>query len=166
MLGQDPYPTLADAKGVAFAVEKERLYKDYPFSLKILSDAVTDDADSNFDPTLQMWMNQGVLLLNAALTCRVKEPRSHEDLWRPFMVEVFKLLNRQDKLIFVFFGKVAEELAAFIDDTKHVVITCPHPAALAYGNKIDKAVFKSTFEQVAAQYEQLYSSKLHWVLPF
>ena len=166
VVGQDCYPNQADAVGVSFAVQKDRLYKDYPFSLKVLSDAITDEADLYFDPSLEMWVRQGALMLNAALSCKVKEPRSHEKLWEPFMMEVFKLLNKQDSLIFLFFGKVAEEYSRYLDAEKHQIVTCPHPAALAYGNRIDKDVFKQTFQRVGTLYREKYNEEFTWVLPF
>lgn len=105
-------------------------------------------------------------MLNAALSCKVKEPRSHEELWQPFMTEVFNLLNKQDSLIFLFFGKVAEEYSKLLDAEKHQIVTCPHPAALAYGNKIDKDVFKQTFQRVGELYKEKYNEEFTWILPF
>lgn len=166
LLGQDPYPNPADATGIAFGVQADRLYKHYPFSLKVLADALTDEADTFFDPSLEMWVRQGFLMLNSALTCQQSKPGSHQEIWKPFMAELFKQLNLQESLIFVFFGKVAEQFSNLLDNNKHTIITCPHPAALAYGNTISKTVFHKTFKDLEEAYQSKYNEQLTLVLPF
>lgn len=169
IVGQDVYPNLKDATGVAFAVEAGRLYKDYPFSLKVIADSFCEtpqEADTFFDPTLELWIRQGTLLINTALTCRVNHPGSHLHLWKPFMQELIKLLNNEEPKIFLFLGRIAEEWKHFIDDDKHKVLTCPHPAALAYTNSIDKSIFRQTFLQAGEAYKQMHDDEFSWIYAF
>ena len=78
--------------------------------------------------------NQGVLLLNSALTTTYGKPDSHLEIWKPFIQYVLKVLNEKEGLIFCGFGKVANELLTSIDKSKHLVIEREHPAAAAYRN--------------------------------
>jgi uracil-DNA glycosylase len=76
--------------------------------------------------------NQGVLLLNSALTTTYGNPDSHLQIWQPFILNVIDVLNKQEGIIFCGFGKVANELLTRVDKTKHIVFEREHPAAAAY----------------------------------
>lgn len=168
ILGQDPYPNVKDATGLAFGVDKYRPYKDFPFSLKVIADCFCEsegEADTFFDPALDMWERQGILLLNSSLTCQQGTPGSHSALWKPFMTEVVKLLDSAQPNIFILFGKQAQEFDIFVDKQKHFVLHCPHPAALAYGNNIDKQVYVDTFKIASEEFTKRHGS-IDWILPF
>lgn len=168
IIGQDPYPSVKDATGLAFGVEKDRAYSHYPFSLKVIADCFCEspgEADTFFDPSLQLWERQGVLLLNSSLTCRQGAPGSHSSLWQPFIIEVVKLLDNAQPNIFILFGKMAQEFDIFVNKQKHIVLHCPHPAALAYGNNIDKQVFVDTFKLAGEEYAKRHG-EIDWIYPF
>lgn len=134
MIGQDPYPHMGVADGIAFSCSNTM--KPQP-SLKNIFEAVnatvyTDYPQYDMDPNLQRWAEQGVLLLNSALTCEIDKVGSHYSIWKDFIAYVMDILNFTDSgLIFVLMGKQAQELEGLIGDHHHI-IKVSHPASAAY----------------------------------
>jgi len=79
------------------------------------------------------WAEQGVLLLNTVLTLRGGEPLSHKRRgWETFTDEVIRKLNaREDRIVFVLWGKPAQAKIKLIDTTKHAVVQAAHPSPLS-----------------------------------
>ena len=79
---------------------------------------------------LTKWAEQGVLLLNAALTVRAGEPFSHAKYgWTEFTDTVItRLSDKKEGIIFLLWGKFAQEKQALIDETKHIVLKAAHPS--------------------------------------
>jgi len=99
-----------------------------------------NDLATTFDGTLKPWVDQGVILLNASLTCEQWKPNSHFTIWNPFMTELFKIFNEfkitresQNSLVFVFLGKTAQGYSTLIQDNLHFKINRNHPAAETHG---------------------------------
>lgn len=133
MIGQDPYPNFGVADGLAFSCSNTD--KPQP-SLKNIFEAVNktvhDDWPIKQDPDLTRWANQGVLLLNSALTCQVDKVGSHYAIWQEFIAYTMDILNFTDTgLIFVLMGKQAQELEGMIGEHHHI-IKVSHPASAAY----------------------------------
>lgn len=136
IIGQDPYPTIDVADGVAFSCS--RTSKPQP-SLRYIFDAMTSDGiehDSN--PDLTRWAQQGVLLLNTSLTCEIDKPGSHKELWSNFTAYALDIINSYNRgIVFVLMGKEAAGLIDLIGEQHHVIVT-KHPASAAYnGGKWD-----------------------------
>lgn len=133
MIGQDPYPHLGVADGLAFSCGNTM--KPQP-SLKNIFEAVEKTVHQDWptyqDPNLVRWANQGVLLLNSALTCQVDKVGSHYSVWKEFIAYTMDMLNYTDSgLIFVLMGKQAQELESMIGQ-HHYIIKVSHPASAAY----------------------------------
>jgi uracil-DNA glycosylase len=133
MIGQDPYPQLGVADGLAFSCSNTG--KPQP-SLKNIFEAVDtivyDNIRKEYDPDLTRWANQGVLLLNSALTCEIDKVGSHYPIWKEFIAYIMDIINFTDSgLIFVLMGKQAQELEGLIGD-HHYIIKVSHPASAAY----------------------------------
>ena len=133
MIGQDPYPHLGVADGLAFSCSNTM--KPQP-SLKNIFDAIEVTVYQEFptyqDPNLTRWANQGVLLLNSALTCQVDKVGSHYAIWQEFIAYTMDILNYTDSgLIFVLMGKQAQELESMIGE-HHYIVKVSHPASAAY----------------------------------
>ena len=130
MIGQDPYPQLGVADGIAFSCGNT--LKPQP-SLKNIFEAVSVTVhDGVQDPDLTRWANQGVLLLNSALTCQVDKVGSHYAIWQEFICYTMDILNFTDTgLIFVLIGKQAQELEGMIGEHHHIIKTT-HPAYASY----------------------------------
>jgi uracil-DNA glycosylase len=133
IIGQDPYPQLGVADGLAFSCGNTD--KPQP-SLRNMFEAIEKTVYQEFptyqDPNLTRWANQGVLLLNKALTCEVDKIGSHYDVWNDFVMYVLDMLNFTDSgLIFVLLGKPSQEFENFIGPN-HYIIKASHPASAAY----------------------------------
>jgi uracil-DNA glycosylase len=133
MIGQDPYPQIGVADGLAFSCGNTK--KPQP-SLKNIFEAVEttvyQEWPTHQDPDLTRWANQGILLLNRALTCEIDKVGSHYDIWDDFLMYVLDILNfTSSGLIFVLLGAKAQELETLIGPN-HYIIKASHPASAAY----------------------------------
>lgn len=145
IVGQDPYPgTLIPAShvadGIAFSA-REQIKT--PKSLEFMLKALEEDCFDGFNVKvagmndLTHWANQGILMVNTALTTRLGEIGKHIDLWKPFMVFLMNHLNTYNRgLIFVFLGKKAQEYMKLIDETRHFILTTPHPSSANYSGGV------------------------------
>lgn len=139
ILGQDPYHgcqvkhgqagkniVVPEANGLAFSVNKNVAT---PPSLKNVFTAIENDLGiKTSNPNLVKWAEQGVLLLNTALTVEMDKPGSHAKAWRDFMKRVFFRLNKHpNKIIFLLWGSKAQSYKKFIDP-RHIILEAPHPS--------------------------------------
>ena len=132
ILGQDPYHGENQAHGLAFSVQP--LVKIPPSLLNIYKE-LKDDVGCYIPNNgyLMPWADQGVLLLNTALTVRAHEANSHKGKgWEIFTDEIIKLLNeRLDPVIFVLWGSNARKKKEYIDESRHYILEAPHPSPLS-----------------------------------
>jgi uracil-DNA glycosylase len=107
IVGQDPYPQLGVADGIAFSCSnKGKAEKSLQYINKALG---TDHTD------LKYWANQGVLLINTALTVQINSIGSHYNLWKPFTSYLFDTINKvKPDTIFVLMGNKAQEWKVLI----------------------------------------------------
>ena len=136
IIGQDPYHGEGQANGLAFSVNKgmklppslnnifKELQSEYP---NIMPAAIESEGD------LSMWAEQGVLLLNAALTVCESAPLSHQNCgWEPLIQQVIATINSQcSGVVFVLWGKSAQRYKSFVDTEIHAVIEGVHPSPLS-----------------------------------
>lgn len=133
VVGQDPYPTRGDATGLAFDVPRSRKLA---ASLRnILNEIRTDVGESvaegNESSYLEHLPAQGVLLLNKALTTDEGAMGAHIALWKSFLAETVGALNKRPHLVWVLWGKKAQELMPLINPD-HSVIIGPHPSPFSF----------------------------------
>ncbi len=132
IIGQDPYHGPGQAHGLSFSVPSG---VSLPPSLKNIFLELENDLGilrSN-DGCLLPWAKQGVLLLNATLTVRSGQPRSHYGKgWERFTdAVVAKLLEREDPLVFMLWGKAAQEKLQQVQKhtaLPHEILTAAHPS--------------------------------------
>ena len=131
IIGQDPYHGPEQAHGLSFSVPKGIAP---PPSLQNIFKELRQDVGIP-QPThgcLIEWAEQGVLLLNATLTVRANEPKSHHDRgWEIFTDKVVQLLcAKKDPLVFLLWGKSALDKFQHISgmENHHLVLTAPHPS--------------------------------------
>ena len=136
ILGQDPYHGEGQANGLCFSVTKGTKR---PPSLvnvfkEISSDLGVPITGRNGD--LRHWASQGVLLLNASLTVRANEPMSHARIgWMQFTDAVIKRLSLEKKgLVFLLWGRFAQEKKNLIDEKCHRILEAAHPSPLSARN--------------------------------
>lgn len=129
MIGQDPFHGPQQANGLCFSVRKgikqppslQNIFKEINEELGIPLPGHGD---------LTKWAREGVLLLNAVLTVRAGEPRSHRGVgWETFTNRVIQYLSAEKNgVVFLLWGKDAREKAGLIDQDKHFILTAPHPS--------------------------------------
>lgn len=138
IMGQDPYHGPGQAHGLCFSVPEGI---PMPPSLQNIYKEIAADVGSPVPKhgCLLHWAQQGILLLNATLTVKQGEPMSHHGKgWERFTDAVIEALcQREDPVIFVLWGKSAQDKCKRIKelkDSKHVVLTAPHPSPLSAHN--------------------------------
>ena len=130
ILGQDPYHGNGQAHGLSFSVPNG--VKPPPSLVNIFKEIQSDTgvAMPKEYGNLTKWAEQGVLLLNAALTVRANEPFSHaKSGWAEFTDAVIRIISEELKgIVFLLWGKFAQEKQMLIDETKHFVLKAAHPS--------------------------------------
>lgn len=149
ILGQDPYHGPGQAHGLSFSVQDG---VKLPPSLMNIFKELNKDIGMPI-PTggnLEKWAEQGVLLLNAVLTVRDGEPASHAKMgWMNFTDAVIRTVsNNKEKVVFILWGKFAQEKQVLIDETKHMVLKSAHPSPFS----ADKGFFGSKHFSKANEY--------------
>lgn len=150
-----PYPVPGDAIGRAFAVSKNRKM---PASLKIIQKELFNEipltipyANEDEWKTLEHWQEQGVFLLNTALTVETGRAGSHLKYWKEFTKKVISFISITHPCIWLLWGRKAEQFRPYISNPFSVkrysdetiesipsnedwnyILTAPHPAAEAY----------------------------------
>lgn len=132
ILGQDPYHGYNQANGLSFSVNDgvaippslQNIFKEIKEDL-----AITIPKNGN----LERWAEQGVLLLNSTLTVRAGEAGSHQKKgWETFTDEVIKCISEQKQdVVFMLWGKYAQDKGAVIDASKHLILKAKHPSPMA-----------------------------------
>lgn len=129
IIGQDPYHGQGQAMGLSFSVPKGvttppsliNIYKELKQDIGL---AIPKHGD------LSYWATQGVLLLNASLSVRANEPNSHAQIgWHDFTNAVIrKISDEKEGVVFLLWGKFAQDKQDLIDGVKHHVLKAAHPS--------------------------------------
>lgn len=131
ILGQDPYINKGQAHGLSFSVQDgitippslRNIYKELESDL-----AIAPASSGN----LTKWAEQGVLLLNTTLTVRSGSSNSHKGKgWGLFTDSIIKYLGNKENIVFILWGKNAQEKENFIDNNKNLVLKAAHPSPLS-----------------------------------
>ena len=138
-VGQDPYPQRGVAQGVLFGNSSDTPEDKLSPSLQIIKESVINfEIPHNlitFDPTLESWAKQGILMINSALTTEVGKIGVHMMKWRPFMIAFLKQMSMINPgIIYVLFGSQAQILEPYINKNNYV-LKIEHPAYFARTNK-------------------------------
>jgi len=135
ILGQDPYHGAGQAHGLSFSVPDGVAF---PPSLQNIFKELHSNIGMPFPKTgnLTPWAKQGVLLLNASLTVRANEANSHAKIgWTIFTDAVIQKISQEKRgVVFLLWGKFAQEKQVLIDTTKHYVLKAAHPSPLSANN--------------------------------
>lgn len=135
IIGQDPYHGPGQAHGLCFSVNDN---VPFPPSLRNIFKEIQDDLGKPIPESgnLTRWAKQGVLLLNATLTVRAHQAGSHQRRgWEEFTDAAIRALAEQrEYLVFILWGAYAQKKGAFIDRSRHLVLTSVHPSPLSAHN--------------------------------
>jgi uracil-DNA glycosylase len=163
ILGQDPYHGDGQAHGLCFSVQPG--VKIPPSLVNIYKELQTD---LGIAPVrhgfLEHWAKQGVLLLNSVLTVERSLAASHQGRgWEKFTDAVIAQVNQQQTpVVFMLWGSYAQKKAAFVDQSRHLVLKAPHPSPLsAYNGFFGSRHFSKANEFLAQQGLQ----PIDWQLP-
>lgn len=136
IIGQDPYPTVGNANGLAFSYTGDGKLPD---SLKnifraIKNEKIIDKLPKNGD--LSSWAEQGVLLINKYLTVEEKAPLSHKKLWGNYVQNLLekiakKYMKKGKKIVFMLWGNEARKFHKYIIPEYHDILESKHPSPLA-----------------------------------
>jgi uracil-DNA glycosylase len=154
ILGQDPYHGPGQAHGLCFSVQDGI---QPPPSLLNIYKEIESDMGVGMPPNygnLSKWAQQGVLLINAFLTVRANEAASHSKIgWENFTNAVIRKISEEKKgVVFLLWGKFAQEKQSLIDETKHYVLKAAHPSPLsAYNGFFGCKHFSKTNELLLQQ---------------
>lgn len=129
ILGQDPYHGPGQAHGLCFSVNDGVTP---PPSLVNIFKELHSDLQLPIPSTgnLTPWARQGVFLLNAILTVKARQPASHSKIgWEQFTNAVIqKLSDQKEGIIFLLWGRFAQNKRELIDAKKHHILTAAHPS--------------------------------------
>jgi uracil-DNA glycosylase len=161
IIGQDPYHGEGQANGLCFSVNEGI---PHPPSLKNIFKELETDMKLPYRSSgdLSSWASQGVLLLNATLSVRANQARSHQKQgWEKFTNAVIKTLSKErSDLVFLLWGSFAKNKVRFIDTEKHTVLESGHPSPLSanrgywFGNK--------HFSKTNVVLKSLGKTPIHW----
>ena len=163
LLGQDPYHGEGQAHGLCFSV---RPGVSPPPSLVNIFQELHDDLGCPIPNHgyLAAWARQGVLLLNTVLTVRAHEAGSHRGRgWEQFTDAVIRRVNeKRDPVVFVLWGRPAQQKAKWIDGRCHAVVTAAHPSPLSAHRGFFGSRSFSAVNQALRSWGQ---AELDWRLP-
>lgn len=163
ILGQDPYHGPGQAHGLSFSVPRGIAP---PPSLRNMYKELADDVGVTAPNhgNLEAWARQGVLLLNAMLTVRARSAGSHQKQgWEQFTSAAIQRLNDQRKgIVFMLWGRYAQEKGAVIDPSRHLVLKAAHPSPFSAHNGFFGC---RHFSQANAYLEQQGKKPIQWQLP-
>jgi len=161
IVGQDPYHGAGQAHGLSFSVPCGITA---PPSLKNIFKELRDDLGVTmpYHGCLDSWARQGVLLLNATLTVRAGEPRSHYGKgWEQFTDAVIDIMvQREDPVVFMLWGKSAQEKGGKVVGTRHAVLQAAHPSPYS----VDRFFGCRHFSKANAFLEKWGKSPINWAI--
>lgn len=132
ILGQDPYHGFGQAHGLSFSVQKGT---PLPPSLKNIYKELQEDigGECPTEGDLSHWAKQGVLLLNTVLTVEEGNANSHKGKgWERLTNRLIESLNELNHpVIFILWGKPAQDKEKLITNPSHVILKAPHPSPLS-----------------------------------
>ena len=163
ILGQDPYHGVNQAHGLSLSVQPgvkippslNNIYKELQSDL-----GISPVKHGN----LVSWAKQGVLLLNTVLTVREGQAYSHRGKgWEILTDKIIEKLNEREKpIVFILWGKPAQEKMKMIDKSRHIILTSAHPSPLsAHRGFLGSKPFSKTNDALMA----LGETPIDWQLP-
>lgn len=162
ILGQDPYHNPGQATGMSFAVMPG---VKLPPSLQNIYKELYDDVGCV--PVqhgyLKNWADQGVLLLNAVLTVPYGHANGHQGKgWEQVTDAAIKALSDRGQVVFILWGKYAQNKIALIDQEKNYVIKSAHPSPFS----ADRGFFGSRpFSRCNEALKKFGETPIDWQLP-
>jgi uracil-DNA glycosylase len=162
IVGQDPYPYVGIADGIAFSCSNTmELQPSLKYILDEVNRTVYNGHPGSLNPDLTRWAEQGVLLINTALTTTVGKIGQHYNIWKPFLAYLFDYLTWNEAgLVYAYMGKQAQEWSEAVNDNNYKFFVS-HPASAAY-NKQERWDSDNLFVKVNEVVERQFNAKITW----
>jgi uracil-DNA glycosylase len=162
VLGQDPYKELEVADGLAFSCgNTKKAQPSLNFILEEINRTVYNGHPGSLDPDLTRWANQGILLLNTALTTEVGKVGQHYEIWKPFLAYLLDHLNcKQTGLVYIYMGKQAQEWSDSTSENNFKFMIS-HPASAAY-KKLSRWDSDNVFVKTREIIDKQFNYSIHW----
>lgn len=131
VIGEDPYPNVEHADGLAFSIPNG-IKQDRRTSIYKILDALKSDVKIEAETTdLTQWARRGILLINTKLTH--SRNNNDKDIWKPFTASILNIISaRNRKIVWLIMGnkaKITIEKANLLKHQKHLLIINAHPGA-------------------------------------
>lgn len=164
MLGCDPYSQKGVATGILFGNRADVQEKNLSPSLKVIKEAAINfEIPKNsciFDPTLESWAKQGILMINSALTVEMNKVGSHVMIWRPYIIALLKHLSEcETGIIYVLFGRQAQTFKPYINKQFNDILEIEHPA---YYARLNKRMSSELFATISNMCKDKYGVPIKW----
>ena len=136
ILGQDPYHSPGLAQGLAFSIPKHIAMnsREFPSSLRNINKALALEGFGQLpNGDLHAWAEQGVLLLNTALSVQLGEAGSHANLgWKSLIDRLIaNLALQQPQLVWMLWGGHAQSKLPLIEPGHdQLILQSSHPSGL------------------------------------
>jgi uracil-DNA glycosylase len=151
VLGQDPYHGQGQAMGLCFSVPPG---VPPPPSLQNIFRELADDlgVPTPSSGDLTPWAERGVLLLNAVLTVSPRRAGSHAGKgWERFTDRaVAELSARREGIVFMLWGRYAQQKGDVVDRSRHHVLAAAHPSPFSASGFFGCRHFSAANELLAA----------------
>jgi len=159
ILGQDPYQNVGLPMGLCFSVPVGA--KMPPSLLNIFKELQTIYGETRINTDLTDWAQQGVLLLNTALTVLEGKSNFNAKIWKKFTDKVIKdISDNCFNLVFILWGNNAIEKKSLIDEKKHLILTSAHPSPLS----ASRGFFGNNHFGLANNYLKTHGKeKINWI---
>ena len=162
-VGQEPYYQKDIAQGILFGNSSNTPEDKLSPSLQVIKESVINfEIPHNlitFDPTLDSWAKQGILMINSALTTEVGKIGVHMMMWRPFMISFLRKMSTINTgIIYVLFGSKAQVLEPYINANNYV-LKIEHPAYFA---RVKKKMPNDIWKVINKLLYDLYGERIEW----
>jgi len=148
IIGQDPYHNEGAAMGLAFGHDPS-YHKIQPSLKNIFKEMETCGYTTNDNGDLSKWVEQGVFLINTALTVEESKPDSHTKEWEMFTRHLFMYLSQKcEHLVVVMWGRKAQNFSTLFNTHKHHLIKSSHPSPFSVANFFGTKPFDKVNQQL------------------
>ncbi len=154
LLGQDPYIRKDQAMGLSFSVPQNIMTP--PSLVNIFKELKLEFPERNYNFThgdLTKWSNNGIFLLNSALTVIEGRSNSQQSMWSWFTDKVIEYINtKRSNVIFLLLGRNATDKHIYVNQTKNKIVCGVHPSPMsAHTGFFNSNIFKKVEEKLNHQ---------------
>jgi uracil-DNA glycosylase len=161
IVGTDPYPYINVADGIGFSCSNTDIQSNLKYMLDEINKTVYNNHPESVDGDLSRWSNQGILMLNIALTTTIGKVGQHYSIWKPFIAYIFDLLTwNKDGIVYLYLGKEAKDWSDCVNDNNYKLFLT-HPATAFY-TKEQSWDSQDSFNKISKLVKDQYNYSIQW----